>query len=126
MLEKYEIGKSSKELVMITDDDAMTRETMIAILENQNWNVFQAENGKVALEQLDNKKPAIILLDLSMPVMNGFEFIERLQRDDKWHSIPVVVLTSKNLTIKERVYLNQHVESIFPKNNSNALIFAPS
>jgi len=45
-----------------------------------------------------------------------------LQRNEKWHSIPVVVLTSKNLTIKERVYLNQHVESIFPKNNSNALI----
>jgi len=122
MLEKYEIGNSSKELVMITDDDAMTRETMTAILENQDWKVFQAENGKVAIEQLDNKKPAIILLDLSMPVMNGFEFIEGLQRNEKWHSIPVVVLTSKNLTIKERVYLNQHVESIFPKNNSNALI----
>jgi len=122
MLEKYEIGKSSKELIMIADDDAMIRKTMTAILENQNWKVFQAENGKVALEQLDNKKPAVILLDLSMPVMNGFEFIERLQRNEKWHSIPVVVLTSKNLTIKERVYLNQHVESIFPKNNSNALI----
>jgi signal transduction histidine kinase len=124
MLEEYEIGNSSKELVMITDDDAMIRKTMTVILEKQDWKVFQAENGQVALEQLDNKKPAVILLDLGMPVMNGFEFLERLQRHEKWHSIPVVVLTSKNLTVKERVYLNQHVESIFPKklNNSNALV----
>jgi len=106
-------------LVMVVEDDEIFRECLTNLIETQGWPVFKAENGQVALEHLDHKKPVLILLDLLMPVMNGFEFIKRLQDNEKWHSTPVVVLTSKNLSAEEQADLNQHVETIFQKNAYN-------
>jgi len=101
---------------MIHSHDKIMRKTMTIILEKQGLSVCQAENGQVALEHLEHKKTALILLDLMMPVMDGFEFLEHLRNNEKWHSIPVVILTSKVLTAKEQAYLNRHVETIFQKN----------
>ena len=56
------------------------------------------------------------LLDINMPTMDGFEFIKHLRKNKQWNSIPIVVLTSRNLTVKEQMYLNQHVTTIFKKN----------
>jgi len=119
ILEKYHIGDDSHGLVMVVEDDEIFRECLTNLIETQGWPVFKAENGQVALEHLDHKKPVLILLDLLMPVMNGFEFIKRLQDNEKWHSTPVVVLTSKNLSAEEQADLNQHVETIFQKNAYN-------
>jgi len=115
MLEKYHIGDEKSGLIMVVDDDEITRESISLILENKGWRVFQAENGKVASEHLAHKKPDLILLDLNMPIMDGFEFIEQLRNNPKWCSTPIVVLTSKELTAKEQAHLNQHVETIFQK-----------
>ena len=58
-----------------------------------------------------------------MPVMNGVEFIDQLQTNEKWLSIPIVVLTSKDLTVEEQTYLNPRVESIYQKKpNKDVLI----
>ena len=124
MLEKYHIGDNESGLVMVTDDDERTRESMTVLLKNQGWRVFQAENGKVALEHIDNKKPALILLELNMPVMDGFEFIDHLQNHEKGRLIPIVVLTTKELTVEEQAYLKPHVKTIFHKTpfNQNQLI----
>jgi len=115
VLEQYHLHNNSTNLVMVVDDDEMMRESLTYILESQDWRVFKAENGQVALEHLENKNPALILLDLNMPVMDGFEFVKHLQENDKWRSIPVVVMTAKNLTSEEQVLLNQHVETLFKK-----------
>ena len=119
VLDKYRINDDSSDLVMIVDDEKMARDSMEAIIEHQGWRVFKAENGQVALEHLDDKKPSLILLDLSMPVMDGFEFISHLQDNEKWHSIPVVVLTALKLTPEEHACLNQSVETIFNKDSYN-------
>ncbi|RKZ42675.1 MAG: hybrid sensor histidine kinase/response regulator [Gammaproteobacteria bacterium] len=116
ILERHRIGDHSSNLITIIDDDKIMRKTMTIILEKQGLSVCQAENGQVALEHLEHKKTALILLDLMMPVMDGFEFLEHLRNNEKWHSIPVVILTSKVLTAKEQAYLNRHVETIFQKN----------
>ena len=50
-----------------------------------------------------------------MPVMNGFEFLTHLHKNEKWHLIPVIVLTVINITAEEYTYLNKHVETIFKK-----------
>ena len=113
ILERHRIGAHSSNLVMVVDDDKMIRETLTVILEERGLSVCQAENGQVALEQLEHKKTTLILLDLMMPVMDGFKFLEHLRNHEKWHLIPVVILTSKVLTAKEQAYLNQHVETIF-------------
>ena len=115
VLKRHHIGDHSSNLVMVIDDDEIVRESVIAVLENQGLSVIQAENGQTALEYLERKKPALIFLDLMMPIMDGFEFLEQLRNHEKWYSIPVVILTSKVLTAKEQAYLNQHVEDIFQK-----------
>jgi len=119
ILKKYHIGDNSTDLVMVVDDDKITRESLTGLLESQNWRVFQAENGQIALEHLENKKPALILLDLNMPVMDGFEFLAHLQQHEKWRSIPVMVLTARKLNAEEQAHLNQHTETIFKKEAYN-------
>lgn len=115
ILRKYRIGNDSSGLVMIVDDDEVVREIVAEMLKREGWRVFKAENGQVALEHIEDKKPSLILLDLMMPEMNGFEFLTHLYEHEKWCSIPVVVLTATTLTAEEHARLNQHVETIFQK-----------
>jgi CheY-like chemotaxis protein len=100
---------------MIVDDDTVSRELVATRLKNEGWRVFKAENGKVALEHLDDKKPSLILLDLLMPEMDGFEFVARLHQNEKWRSIPVVILTSTHLSSEDQARLHGYVETIFQK-----------
>jgi CheY-like chemotaxis protein/two-component sensor histidine kinase len=115
ILEKYQVSDKGTGLVMVVDDDKISRETTAAIIESQGWGVFKAENGQIALANLEDKKPTLIMLDLAMPVMSGFELIAHLQKNEQWHSIPVVILTALELTDKQYARLNQLVETIFKK-----------
>ncbi|MDM8557371.1 response regulator [Candidatus Parabeggiatoa sp. HSG14] len=115
LLKKHHIGENVDDVVMVVDDDEAQREVISTCLEEKNLQILQAENGQVALAHLEHKKPVLILLDLNMPVMNGFKFLEKLRNHEEWHSIPVVVLTSKQLSAKEQACLNPHVETIFQK-----------
>jgi PAS domain S-box-containing protein len=114
ILRKFHINRETQNLVMIVEDDVVTREIVTDIFKNQGWQVFKAENGQVALNHLERKNPALILLDLMMPVMDGFEFLTHLRAHDNWRAIPVVVLTSLPLTAEEEARL-QGVETIFHK-----------
>ena len=101
--------------VLIVEDDPTTRDVLKRSLVKQGWDVAEAANGRQALERVEVQEPALILLDLMMPEMNGFEFITELRENEKWQDIPVVVLTSKDLTIEERALLNGQVERIVEK-----------
>jgi signal transduction histidine kinase len=118
-LEKYQIHGRSKGLVMVIEDEEFFRQAMVHILELDGWQVFQAQNGQMALDNLNNKKPSLILLDLLMPVMDGFEFLNRLHKHEKWHSIPVVVLTARELNPEEYARLNASVDTVFSKKAYN-------
>jgi CheY-like chemotaxis protein len=85
------------------------------LLEREGWSVLQAENGREALARIAQHQPELILLDLMMPVMDGFEFSLELRRNPAWRNIPVVVLTAKDLTEEDRRRLNGHVESVLRK-----------
>jgi CheY-like chemotaxis protein len=115
ILEKYQIGEKSKNLVMVIEDDSIFRKVIIQVVKQAGWQILPAENGQVALEYLKNKQPALILLDLNMPVMDGFEFLANLKKNDKWRSIPVVVLTARQLTPEEHARLNTFVDTIVNK-----------
>ena len=119
ILSKYKIGDDSQDLVMVVEDDAVVREITANMLKNEGWRVFKAENGRVALEHLEDKKPCLILLDLLMPEMDGFEFVARLRQNDKWRSIPVVVLTSTKLSAQDQARLHSYVDIIFQKETCN-------
>jgi len=107
--------------VLVVEDDGETRLYLRRVLTQGGWNVVEAENGLQGLERLrDNLRknlPQIILLDLMMPEMDGFQFIHALRSRDEWRAIPVIVLTAKTLTSEERRRLNGSVAKILQKGN---------
>jgi two-component system, NtrC family, sensor kinase len=101
--------------VLVVEDDADTRDMLQRMLTRENWAVIEATNGRVALERMAESQPELILLDLMMPEMDGFGFLEALRQQDAWRSIPVVVVTAKDLTPEDRQRLNGSVEQILQK-----------
>jgi CheY-like chemotaxis protein len=86
------------QVVLLVDDDAGLREIISILLQTTGFGVLQAANGVEALELLKSVKPDLILLDLSMPVMDGFEFRQLQLRDPATAAIPVIVLTGSSAT----------------------------
>jgi adenylate cyclase len=101
--------------VLLVDDDDMMRRGMRLTLEPAGWEVTEAENGQIGLAGLAEARPDAIILDLMMPEMDGFEFLEKIRRQPEWRDIPVVVVTSKDLTMDDRNRLNGGVERIIQK-----------
>ncbi|BAU10540.1 integral membrane sensor hybrid histidine kinase [Leptolyngbya sp. NIES-3755] len=104
--------------VMVVEDNAENREMITRQLIKAGWHVLEAENGRKAIELLQNQQPAVILLDLMMPEMDGFEFIRELRQHPEWRSLPVIVLTAKDLTIDERQWLDRQTQRIWQKGTS--------
>ena len=113
------IGKfkpvSNSEPILVVEDDPGVREMLCRQLKMENWQVIEAENGYEALIKLQNCSPGLILSDLMMPEMDGFELVHRLKQNEQWCSIPVVILTAKSITPEERQKLNGGVSKIFEK-----------
>jgi CheY-like chemotaxis protein len=114
-LRKFRNKGGGSSPVLVVEDDASIREMMRRALEADGWAVSEAENGKVALVKLEEARPDLILLDLMMPEMDGFEFVTALRKEEKWSTIPVVVVTAKDLTPQDRERLDGHVKKIFQK-----------
>jgi hypothetical protein len=113
-LRKYQRGGASSH-VLVVDDDAVTREMLRRLMQGEGWTVSEAENGRVALARLAERTPALVLLDLMMPEMDGFQFVVEMQRNEAWRTIPVAVITAKDLTAEDRARLNGAVETILQK-----------
>jgi CheY-like chemotaxis protein len=101
--------------ILVVDDDPRIRASMRKMLEKEGCRVTEAENGEVALESMKQDRPSLIFLDLLMPVMDGYEFSERVRRHAEWCTIPIVVVTAAELTHSERHRLNGYVETILNK-----------
>ena len=102
--------------VLLIEDDTETREMMARTLDKAGWAVSEAGNGKEALEIMSDLQPRLILLDLMMPVMDGFDFLTELRARPEWQHIPVIVLTAKDLTADDRDRLAGKVEDVLEKN----------
>lgn len=101
--------------VLVVEDDALTRQILRRLLEREGWRVTEAENGRVGLERIAERVPGLVLLDLMMPEMDGFEFVTELRkREDGWH-VPVVVLTAKDPSEEDRRRLQGAVARILQK-----------
>jgi CheY-like chemotaxis protein len=101
--------------VLVVEDDDDARSVLRRALEREGWGVVEAQNGRVALERLDRALPGLVLLDLMMPEMDGFEFLEAFRQREGCEVIPVVVITGKELSDDERGRLNGGVERIVQK-----------
>ena len=105
--------------ILVIDDDVASRKLLKRMLEIEGWKVNEASNGLIGLEQVQEERPALIMLDLMMPEMDGFTFIKELKDIDTGNPIPIVVLTARELESSEQESLKQHVEGILQKGGYN-------
>jgi signal transduction histidine kinase/DNA-binding response OmpR family regulator len=105
--------------VLVVDDDPAIRALSRMMLEKEGWAVSEAENGLEALRSMERERPSLIFLDLVMPQMDGFAFAAEVRRHPEWRSIPIVVVTSQDLTNEDRRRLNGHVAAILQKDGGS-------
>ncbi len=115
VIQKYHFSSNeSAPLIMVIDDDQVNRDMMERIIRKADFRVCKIDDGWLALEYIKEKqKPAVILLDLQMPEMDGFEFVVRLQQHIS-ESIPIIVFTAKDITLEDRIRL-ESVATILQK-----------
>ncbi|HVR35381.1 MAG TPA: two-component regulator propeller domain-containing protein [Methylomirabilota bacterium] len=118
VLERYR-NRSGTSPVLVVEDDSSVREILQRHLEKEGWTVALAENGRVALDRVAEARPALILLDLMMPEMDGFEFMDALRQREGGRSIPVVVITARQLSEEDRRRLNGQVVRIIQKGQTS-------
>ena len=85
----------------------------------EGWQVVEADNGRQALDCLAEQQPSLILLDLMMPVLDGFDFLQQVRGHHSWCSIPVIVMTAKDLNDYDRQRLNGCVLDVLEKQQRN-------
>ena len=105
--------------VLVIDDDPSARALTRAMLQKEGWAVMEAENGIEALRSMEQHRPSLIFLDLMMPEMDGYAFAAEVGRRPEWRSIPIVVVTSQDLTNDDRRRLNGNVEKILRKHGDS-------
>lgn len=103
--------------IMVVDDDASVRDLLGRAISKNGWKFIPMENGKQALAWLEQapQLPSILLLDLIMPELDGFAVINAIRQNPAWSSIPIIVITSKELTEEEKALLNVEVKDLFIK-----------
>jgi adenylate cyclase len=101
--------------VLIVDDDEDARRWLRRLVEGEGWSATAVENGRAALDRLAQAPADIILLDLIMPEMDGFELAAELHRSAVWRDIPVIVVTAADLSEEDHRRLNGAVERVIHK-----------
>ncbi|MBP0004226.1 MAG: response regulator [Cyanobacteria bacterium SBC] len=123
LLEKYRRARAANHSnvpnrILVVEDDEMSREMMRRTLHKAGWNVVEACDGQAALNAVAAELPDLILLDLMMPHMDGFQFLAEFRRHSDWRSIPVVVVTAMELTPADYQRLDGCVTRILEKGAS--------
>jgi CheY-like chemotaxis protein len=113
IMDPYRVKERST--VLIVDDDEEHRELVRTILEAQGWVVIEAANGRFAIDALASGLPDVVLLDLMMPEMDGFQVVATLQGNSAWRDVPIVVVTALDLTTEDRRRLSGGVQQILSK-----------
>jgi len=119
-------NETSKNKILIVEDEATLQKTLTEILIQNDYNVLNALDGLRGLEIAQKEKPDLILLDIILPKMDGFEVLKRLKKDENTSSIPVIILTNlsdasdiqKTLDLGATTYLVKadfHLEDVLKK-----------
>jgi PAS domain S-box-containing protein len=102
-------------LALVVDDDAATRILVRNLLEKEGWVVAEADNGVTGLDRVLKARPDLIILDLMMPEMDGFIFAQELRKNEDCRTIPILVLTAKDVSEDDRRRLNGHILNVLQK-----------
>ncbi|BBI32634.1 response regulator [Cohnella abietis] len=109
------VSKRTDHTVLVIEDDAATSELMARLLQKEGYEVTQAQSGRIALDFMTRVTPKMILLDLMMPEMDGFQFVAEVRKQEAWSDIPIVVVTAKTITAEDRLKLNGYVKGVIQK-----------
>jgi signal transduction histidine kinase/DNA-binding response OmpR family regulator len=101
--------------ILVVEDDSPTREMIVRMVEREGWPVRTAVHGEDALAQLANFTPSLVLLDLLMPGLDGFAVLRMMRETPAWREIPVVVVTSLDLSPDTRLLLDQQAQKVLKK-----------
>ncbi|MEM7603376.1 MAG: response regulator, partial [Verrucomicrobiota bacterium] len=113
-------GQSPQRNLLLVDDDKESLEAMSRVLEDSGWQTILAHDGAEALAMLEKTRPAAIVLDLIMPGMDGFEFLQHVQESEHLRSIPVIVMTGKEPSEAEQEFLKKRVTTVLKKGRHSA------
>ncbi|HEX4003773.1 MAG TPA: response regulator [Candidatus Acidoferrales bacterium] len=108
-------GTAPKRSILVIEDDDATREFIAELLSKNDFAVRTAADGHLARKQIDAAMPDLVILDLILPDVSGFQLLAEWRRDSRTANLPVFVLTSKDLTPHEREYLRSNAEALFQK-----------
>src|SRR5262245_45211254 len=114
LIAKYR-APSGPTRVLVVEDDAMQRERIRSWLGPQTWLLIEAENGRLALDRLRECIADVVILDLMMPEMDGFQLVAEMQKHPVWNQIPIIVVTDRDLTAEDHARLNSEIEMILRK-----------
>ena len=107
--------------LLVVEDEPANAELLKRVLERQGWCVEQASDGEEALAAVAEQRPDLIVLDLMMPRMDGLEFLEKLRSNPVAITIPVLVLTAKDLTEEDQNRLHGRVRDVLHKGEFSAV-----
>jgi PAS domain S-box-containing protein len=102
-------------LALVVEDNPTARRLVRQMLEDEGWSVVEAGDGRAALERLEEARPDLVVLDLTLPVMDGFEFTAELRDRPEWRDLPILVTTARDLSADDHARLNGRVQAILQK-----------
>ena len=97
------MGAMKMKKILVVDDDPVVIKLLESMLKGQGFEVVAASDGIDAMVQVKNTKPDLILLDIMMPELNGYEVCSHLKFDPQYKSIPIIILTSRDQELDERI-----------------------
>ena len=93
----------NNQTILLVEDNKSNRDVIRGYCENHGLNIVEVENGKLAIEYLQKNKPDLILMDIMMPIMDGYEAVQQIRKDKKTSKVPVIAVTAKILTPEDKL-----------------------
>ncbi len=103
--------------VLVVEDNVKAVELLATVLEAEGYRVLRARGGAEAIEVAHRARPDLVILDLMMPEVSGFEVVHALRESEQTARIPIMVLTAKDLSAEDHAHLNGAVSAIIKKSS---------
>jgi signal transduction histidine kinase/DNA-binding response OmpR family regulator/HAMP domain-containing protein len=107
--------RSNKQPIMIVDDNQDFADALKILLEVEGYKAVALYSGEDSLKDIETINPSLLILDLIMPGIDGFAVVERLRSQERWHSLPIVILSGADITIEQRQILNRNIQDFIDK-----------
>ena len=121
-LRRFDFGPNGahKRQVLVVDDERANRDWLTEVLEPAGFGVIPAAGGREAIELARSRQPDLVLLDLMMPEVSGFDVVEALRSEESTSAMPIMILTAKDLTDADKRQLNGRVSTILQRGSTGA------